>query len=397
MRKILILEIALLLISISFASAQASFRDGFIIVDQQDTIFGKVAYRTNARNYRVCRFKKDGLVTRYTSSQIDGFGYMDDKFFSSKVLNNQFAEVLVKGDLSLYKHKRHYYIRKLDGGVLKFESKNVKLMLDGKEGVILDDRWKKYLTYLVSDCNIIGEKKLRLTEKKLGKVITDYNKCRGTNFTVYRENRPWVKMDFGVAAGITRSSIKITERSRQFLSLSENYISVHPSAGLLVSISSPRTAERLFLQSEIHYMKSSFSSFVSLQRSLNTSPVQERHNTSIDLTTISIPLSVKYTIPNEVLALYFQGGINYDHQISPKTWIASEKVYKGNLETIEKAPFTFDRNQVGYWGGIGMLKPFRYFKGSLTVRYFKMGRLNQTNGFIAKTDRLSLLLIIFRK
>ena len=63
----------------------------------------------------------------------------------------------------------------------------------------------------------------------------------------------------------------------------------------------------------------------------------------------------------------------------------------------ETAAFELNDSQIGFWGGLGILKTFQKFKASVTIRYFQMSALNKSVGFIGNNNRISLNLILFKK
>ena len=77
--------IVLLLTSIG-VWAQRDYRKGYIITNEQDTIFGWVDYRGDIRNAKVCSFKKSetGQATEYTPLDIVAYRYIDSKYYVSK-------------------------------------------------------------------------------------------------------------------------------------------------------------------------------------------------------------------------------------------------------------------------------------------------------------------------
>ncbi len=100
MNKKIKLTLILLLIIISSSFGQNDFRSGFIITLENDSIQGQVDYRSNSQNYKSCIFKGEQGELEYFPNQIVGFGYTNDKFFSSQIIEGSFVEVLVDGDIS---------------------------------------------------------------------------------------------------------------------------------------------------------------------------------------------------------------------------------------------------------------------------------------------------------
>ncbi len=388
------LTLILLLIIIGSSYGQNDFRSGFIITLDSDTIQGQVDYRSNSKNYESCIFKIEEGEKEYYPNQIIGFGYNGDKFFSSQIIEDSFVEVLVIGEISLYKSRDKYHVMK-DTSFFDLESIIEKVEIEGKTGKKETGKWKGILTYLISDClrNPSGlTSNMKLSEKGLARLIVKYNKCTGTEFTEFKANKPWTKFDFGATLGASRSEIT-TDGSGFFSYLDDSYSSIDPSIGVLIAISSPRITEKMAFQGELHFLRSSYSSLVELPRSSI-----QIHDSFIDLTTLSLPLSLKYSFPEKRYGFYLQGGINFDYHLSSDTRLISEQIRGNVVNTFpERSVFEISDSQVGYWGGIGILKSYRKFRGSIAIRYFQMPALDQTDRFTANSNRICLNLILFKK
>lgn len=386
--------LTILLITVSSTYGQNDFRDGYIVTFENDTVQGLIDYRSNSMNYKSCVFKGKKGKTEYLPNQIKAFGYEKDKFFSSQIIEDSFVEVLVLGKIDLYKSRESYHVKK-DTLFFDLKSNIEKVETDGKTELRETSRWRGILTYLISDClknpNDLTSN-IRLNEKQLTLLISKYNKCSGSEFKVFKASKPWTKIDFGVIIGVSRSGITIN-RPGSFSYLDDSYSSIDPSIGALIEISSPRLLDKVAFQSELHLIKSRFSSLIELNGAFT-----QYYDTYIDLTTLSVPLSFKYSFPEKKYGIYLQGGINYEYHISSETLLLSERVNSNVVTTFpETLAFEINDNQIGYWGGVGILRSFKKFKASLSIRYFKMSKLNKEQEFTVNNDRLSLNLIILKK
>lgn len=390
--------ICALLLSIAAAQSafgQDNFRNGYLITLESDTIYGQVNYRSNTKNYMSCIFKDEQEVREFFSDEIIGFGYVNDKYFSSQIVEGVFVEVLVLGEISLYKSQDKYHLKK-DSSIHDLETIIEEVLIDGMAGKKENHRWRGVTSYLISDCienpnNVVSN--LKLNEKSLTKVIVNYNKCRGSDFKEFKESKPWIKYELGATVGLARSEIQVTNKALSHLYLDDTYQSFDPSFGILMEMSSPRIGDDFSFQSEIHFIRSRYSSLVVLDWESRT----EYHESYIYLSTLSIPLSLKYYLPANKSGLYFQGGINYDYHVSSDSRFLSESVV-GNVVNTSPEHSSFDNknSQLGYWGGIGILRSYQKFKASIAIRYFRMNGLNSSGGFRSTNNRLSLNIILFK-
>jgi len=310
------------------------------------------------------------------------------------MIEGSFVEALVEGNISLYRSRDKYHIKK-DTSFFNLESIKVKVEKDGKVGYEEKSRWRGIINYLTGDClknSTNNVANLKLDEKSLTRFIVKYNKCKGTAFTEFKASKPWTKFGYGATLGVSKSNIT-TDGAGSFSYLDDSYSSIDPSIGILIAISSPRITENVAFQAELHFLKSSYSSLVKLEGSST-----QYHDTFIDLTTLSFPLSLKYSFPEKKYGLYIQGGINYDYHLRSNTQLLSEQVNGNVVNTFpESSAFEVNGNQIGYWGGIGILKSYQKFRGSVAIRYFQMSALNKTTGFTANNNRISMNLILFKK
>ena len=398
MTKKIKLILFILLSAVGVSYGQNDIRDGFIITLENDTIAGQVEYRSNFKNYQSCIFKSDRGQTEYYPNQIVGFGYNNDKFYSSQIIEGSFVEVLVVGVASLYRLREKFYVKK-DTSISILESATEEVEVDGVMIARENSRWKGILAYTISDCiqnTSVLTSNIDLKEKSLTRIIVKYNLCKGAEFIEFKTSKPWVKSNYGVILGVSRSEIKTSKSFGFFSYLDDSYTSIDPSVGVLIEISSPRISEKVAFQGEIQFFKSDYSSLIELQ-----SPTV-LHETFIELTTLSMPLSLKYSFTERKYGLYLQGGINYSYHLSSDTKFISEEVIGNVVSTSEGAAFDVSDNQIGYWGGLGIYKSYEKFKGELSLRFTHMARLhkvelNNFTGLTANINQVSINLVLLKK
>lgn len=393
--KIIFLIIFFVVIS-SRSYCQNDFRSGFIITSENDTIKTQVAYRSNLKNYKSCLCKGEQGEIEYLPNQIKGFGYDNDKFFSSQISKDSFVEALVSGKISLYKSKNTYYLKK-DTSLYTLEPAFEEVEKDGRVSVKENKSWRGITSFLISDCitdpqNVVAG--TNQEEKSLTKLIVKYNKCTGSEVAEYKAHKPWIKYEFGATVGLSKTDIQITKKKRYVAYLKDSYSSYDPTFGVLINIASPRISERFSFQSEIQFIKSNYSSLIEINN-----PTKEIHDTYINLTTLSVPLSLKYSFPEKKYGWYLQGGIDGEYHLNAETKVLSEYIVADVVTTYPERPaFNINKNQFGFWGGVGILKSYQKFKASIAVRYFRMSAMHKYGGYYNVNDnRISLNLILLKK
>ncbi len=402
MKKIYCCCLSFVFTAMFYVSAQKGYQDGFIITTQNNTIKGEIDYRTNAQSYQICKFQNGNIITEYVPAELSGYGYTNGKLFTSGLIQDSFVEVLVKGYLSLYKNGLSYFVQKSEGKLHEFSYQKIKTVVEGEDGDskymgTKDSRWRGMVAYLIADCNPDTKqlKSLKLSERSLTNFVANYNECKGAQYIVYQENKPWAEVNYGMMAGLTRSFIQIDHISNitQYKYLDYHYTSTDPSFGLFAAISSPRIAPRLSLQPEIHFHQASFHSLI-VKQGLS---LTETLYTDIKLTSLSVPLSVKYNFLLREITMYFQAGIHYNRILDSDIKVISERVVSDTKDTSEIDGLWLSNYQLGYWVGVGMQKSFKHFGGGASLRYVKMDNTIGNPGIYADYDYLTLFLILSRK
>ena len=360
---------------------QSDFREGFIITPKNDTIYGSIDYPSNARGYDLCLYKDESGIKEFSPDQINGYGFSNDKFFQSDIIDNSFVEALVLGHANLYKINESFYVNKGDEIIL-LESKNN------------DIKWKRLVAYLISDClqspNSLASD-LNFNQRDITNIIIEYNKCQGSDFIVFNTSKPWTQIKFGLIASLTKSSIKMKDGLGTYPFLTDSYNSLFPTFGLLAVLSSPRVSERVSFQTELHFSKSRYIGSAHLSTS------QQIHDVKIDLSTLSIPLSLKYSLPERKYGIYFQGGTSYNHYLKKASEMYSERIDGEEILTsFYDQPIEFNQYAVGFWGGVGVSRSVKYFKASLSFRYGYLLEVVKLLLIKANDRQFSINLILIR-
>lgn len=386
-----------------FVKAQADFRIGYIVTNQEDSVFGAIKFRPNVKNYQSCLFKSGGKIIEYFPSEVAGFGLqIEDRTYVSSVVEGQFVEVVLEGSISVYKHSRSFFVKK-DDQVYSLEDKTVQVEIDGKPVTEVVSNWRNVLAELVGDCPEAAQvlrNYFQLTENNLLNLVINYNECLDLDYEIAKKQKIWSRFDFGVAVGAVSSSLNI-EPTTRFEFLGAAYKSVNPSLGLVIAIPLPGTVQRFALQAEAHFFKSSYSALVMRRVGLRT----EYHDTFIDVSTVSVPISVRYSKPlSRKHTLQTFAGFNYDSNVLGSTRLLSENIVANVVTTLpETEPFGVNGSQFGVWFGAGLLRSFKKFNVSANIRYSKISTLNKAeqvailSNLSVRNNRISATIILFKK
>lgn len=283
---------------------QTFFTDGFIINMKNDTIHGQIAMRNANNNLQSCIFKKGEVERVYTPKKIKAYGYAN-RLYKSGIIDDAFVEVLVLGKIDLYKSSDKFFLRK-DTTIYTLEEIYEEVNIDGKTGKRESSNWRGITAFLISDCiesphSLVAGSKL--TDRKITNAILRYNICTGAEYKEFKDMEPWIKYSPGIGLGFARTSIIVPD-VWIYSGLDRKYSSYDPSIGVFLNISAPRLSNRISIQSELHLIRSDFSSLVILDW-------ESRHDyyeSYINTTSLFIPLSFKYTYPYNANGYYFQTG-----------------------------------------------------------------------------------------
>ena len=268
------LILILLLVCIGGIQAQRDYREGYIITNEWDTIYGWIDYRGDIRNSQVCSFKETeaGQATDYSPLDIVAYRFIDSKFYISKNIGDDdfpkqiFLEYLVNGMANLYFHRESnskdlYYIEK-DGKLfeLKIDEHVVKV-----DGVTRIRRVNSYVGVLNAALNTwemrdeIGKAKLEHSSLiNIAKNYHQYTCIDGSECIIYEKEKPLIVLRIGPVAGVYFSTLKmIMDSSIGALEYTSNP-TANLTVGVNLNIGMPRLNEKLFLQMQANYTKYNF-------------------------------------------------------------------------------------------------------------------------------------------
>jgi hypothetical protein len=349
---------------------------------------GFVDYTDGRQRYRACNFKKtnDQKVVTYEPGQIAAFGFVNNIFFESKevkVDNREgqrvFAEVKVKGIVSLFRFDYDYYVEKNNGGLQRLSNETQKKYVNGKTVMIHNNQHISVLSTLLFDCVQLRQRvqHVSLTEKQLVKLVGDYNKCMGNTPVTYASSEPQVKVRFGVTGGVNISNIKFSNADGKFDYLNGSFEgSSTMILGLSIDALAPGVSKRVTLHGELLYTKSTYENTTSNAAGTKTSHV------TIDLEQLKLPLGLRYSFPEKKIAPYINLGMTTTFNLSSSSPLTTKYKLANRIETV----FTNDALntntlQVGVYGGLGISKSI-----SERLDLFTEVRYEWTNGIVDRSS-----------
>lgn len=231
---------------------------------------------------------------------------MDDKRYESVTLpvdNGQpvkvFAEVLVKGIASLYNHRGTYYIHK-DSMVQL--AKEVTKTVKNARGTfqITDKKYIRILNLMLFDCHISADKTMYRSPDMV-RLVQSYNRCKGKEGVVYKQNRKWTQFHGQVFTGVERSNYQIKEFREPIRFGANNSYFI----GAGIDGSSPKIFDRTFLTVEAWYMKKYFQGYHEQDFSLTG---RDRYDYFVHASLFKLPFGIRYNFTNEFATPYVRFG-----------------------------------------------------------------------------------------
>ncbi|MEJ8757675.1 hypothetical protein WG947_11740 [Pontibacter sp. H259] len=285
-----------------------SYRPGFIVKAEGDTIQGLIKYREGKGIYRACVFKpaEKAPSQKYTPSDIVAYGIHNDAMFESHTFTNNknketkaFLEVLVHGKLSLYEYQNMLFVSK-DRDTLQRLA--VKVNDPGIGGIVGEIRTTtastKHLILLNSltmDCpvpdELLAEVVKKINTPNAVAIVEAYNKCAASASNItYKQHKPWLTFDKGLFIGSHTTDFAFAEgpnsvHNTNFPVRSNVVIGGH------LNLVSPRRSEKLSLQVDALFSKEQYQGYLEVQRPLTI----HRTDFDIDITRFSAVIMGRYT------------------------------------------------------------------------------------------------------
>ncbi len=183
------LLIFFLLFSI-ITKAQSNFKKAYILLSENDTVYGEIDDKDYYKNSLSCNFRKDknDSVKIYLPNDLYGYKFIDGKYYVSKTIKEGikdtsfFFEFLIKSNLNVYflqnKFENNYYVSK-DGVILnKLKYINEDIYIDHRKMHREDKQFIGLLNYYTEDCPELKkdiQKIAKPNHKNLIKLSKKYN------------------------------------------------------------------------------------------------------------------------------------------------------------------------------------------------------------------------------
>jgi hypothetical protein len=389
--------------------AQSDYRPGFIITNNNDTVYGLIDYSGETVNFKSCKFKyKDAdIPVKYLPFDIISYRFLDDKFYISKEIylngekEKRFLEFLLHGIVDLYYYQdvngEFFYIQKEDT-LIELKNTKVKTYINGVEYYKKDKKYIGILKYLFIDAPEIQNKidNLSLDRKSLIKITEDYNQkvCNDdSKCVIYKKKLPPTIINIGPLIGYHTLFIDPQTLSwkiyRNQTIIDCNYDrSTSMTYGLYANVFLPNSGRRLVLQYEgIIYSYKLSSTYQNIGTGLDGPNIDGTYKYSISSTDLSHNFSLRYNILNLKFRPFIQIGGNISQKL---------KLKKTGLENVYFIGSRSFSRQIyyGFCLGMGVAYQYKENKEIFLKIIFKRG-IGPFFYFKAKDVNLTLGIPIF--
>lgn len=222
MRKSYFLTMVLIIVSSSLFS-QSDFREGYIVSNSGDTIFGFIDYRGDYLNCNKCVFKEslNEKTVTYFPNEIKSYRFSESKFYVSYFVENLnkyvFLEYLIDGIVDVYFYKdindKYYYIDKEGEKIQLLENKEIEVMIDGQAYIRNSNRHIGLLNYYLNESEEIKKRinDVELEHKSLIKLTKDYHDfvCSGEECIIFEKRLPSLRFEAGALVFANYSDFNI--------------------------------------------------------------------------------------------------------------------------------------------------------------------------------------------
>ena len=250
------LFLGLLLILSKIVNAQTDFREGYVITNDNDTLYGEIDYRGDILMGKVCRLKLNDNIIKYSPFEIAAYRFSNGgKYFVSKEVDGDylFLEFLIKGQLNIYYYRDdnqndRYYIEKADLPLSELTYEESKVYLEDKQSFHQSTKHIGLLYYYMQDAPEIHSQ-IRNIKKpehnKLLKLAKNYHYAvclDGDDCIVFEKKKPLEFALYMVGGAIDFGFDK----------------NIYFNGGTILNIGIPSVSEKLFFRTGVMYVHNAY-------------------------------------------------------------------------------------------------------------------------------------------
>jgi hypothetical protein len=250
-RKTILIIIILSLLGFR-VSSQSNYKNGFIIDNKGDTVYGLIKNLSLIGISQKCWFRKSekSEAVCYTPYNIKAFSYINGKYFVSKLIKvgkdiqPTFLEYLISGKANLFYRKDekgdHYYLQNENDSIYELLNSEVEIYKDDVKYVHYKNEYIGMIKIIFKDCPEIRTEinKSEFSHESLINLTKDYHNyvCKDKACIIYDKDIK-LKTSISCIVGVYMSHIdfKVKDGSFAFLNGEKFQKTITYSTGILIS------------------------------------------------------------------------------------------------------------------------------------------------------------------
>lgn len=307
-------------------------------------------------NSRLCQVKEGEKTIEYTPYEVKEFGFKDGRVYISK-------------EIQIADSSKRVFLERLNNGettLLYYKGKGIKTFFIQKDSTLFVEMPKrntagkyfsKQLLNLTKDCpNVLDACRLvRYNKKSLTKLISRYNQC---------EFKPFPHFKYGILIGYEFSKLIPLDEENEDLKYLDYKYDGGFSVGLFLD--QPILVSDFSLHAELFLSKHAYS--------YNKLVENKDLDFVANLTSLSVPLLLRYAYPSNKFRPFINVGINGAYSIKNETLLYKTTISETTIEINDTESTSLISDiQLGYVVGAGL----EYKLNSNNSLFFELRYNNQ--------------------
>lgn len=260
----------LFLMATGFAFSQAVFKNGYIVKNNNDTVYGLIEFKGNKTNANVCIFRNDeqSEARSFTVNDIKGYRIEDNKYYVVRTVTvntkeeQLFLEYLINGIVDMYYYddgvSEHFFVDGGDNRLVELKKNSpAEYVATYTKRAIPDSKQRiGVLKYVFRESPEISKRveTIELDRKSLIDVAHAYHKevCADEACIIYEKKKPRGEyLKAGIVVEISTVTLSVPEDipyDYVYFTNSDFGVTFCPAAGFFVKLNLPDINANLFLQ-----------------------------------------------------------------------------------------------------------------------------------------------------
>jgi hypothetical protein len=340
----------------------AQFKEGYIIKNNNDTVYGQIDFEGSIKNSDHCKFKslKDKSINTYFPGDIKAFRFIGSKYFTTSEISvdntphKVFLEWLIKGKASVVTYspsnaKPRFFVLLANDSLSELQNTYETKEIKGFH----DDTYKKEyigtLRYYFKDCPAIfpAIERSTLNRNSLISITKAYNEKTGTNkeFIIFEKNVKKRRWEIGPSFSSLSSQLRFNKMipEKAYLTTSTGYGMSLKISGF-TSVSNFTKVSKWSFSSEVMYYNLLY------KYDITGLPYNISDDKLCKVQYLRIPLQLNYKFSNNKFTPFVSIGLTIDFRVGYTMYDANLVSY---VTTHPMYQLGMKFNQIGINSGLG--------------------------------------------